>query len=248
MALCSTVVCLALVWLMATPAQMLEQANGSIQVYYHVFATGDWREIVSDQVTKISFSGLYDMADSINCFVLADDHHTIRKVSSLFADWGEKYKVRATDVDNSSYERFTLLKMQEMMAPDEKALYLHSKGVTYDKNDRHALNVYWWRTYLEYFLIKEHATCVKLLDHYDSVGVNLKELAGNHYSGNFWWVRGDYFKTLPTSIGDDYLAPEHYLLQNHPNITKAYSLWQSPIDHYAGAYLPKEFVDSLPEW
>ncbi len=105
--------------------------------------------------------------------------------------------------------------------------------------------IYWWRNYMEFFLLKEYKVCIRLLEQYDTVGVNFR---GDHYSGNFWWARGDYYLTLPNHIEKDYFAPERFLLKDHNDSSKVFSLWQSGIDHYRDAYQPRHFIDSLPIW
>ena len=35
-------------------------------VFYHVYVAGGWEEVVSDQATKLIFSGLYREAAAIN--------------------------------------------------------------------------------------------------------------------------------------------------------------------------------------
>lgn len=72
---------------------------------------------------------------------------------------------------------------------------------------------------MEFFLLKEYKVCIRLLEQYDTVGVNFR---GDHYSGNFWWARGDYYLTLPNHIEKDYFAPERFLLKDH-NDSSRYS-------------------------
>ena len=93
--------------------------------------------------------------------------------------------------------------------------------------------------------MKEHKVCTRLLERYDTVGVNLLE---NHYSGNFWWARGDYYLTLPDHIEEDCFALELFLLKSHNDSSKAFSLWQSDVNHYHDAYCLRHFIDSLPSW
>ncbi len=220
-----------------------DKTQGRIQVFYHIYAAGEWSTIVNDQLTKIAFSGLYNTVQSINCFVVADNQTNLDTASALLSSWGEKFVVRVSTVDDPTYERFTLLKIKPFIGSDDRILYLHSKGVSH--NDKFAHNIYWWRNYMEFFLLKEHKVCIRLLEQYDTVGVSFR---ANHYSGNFWWARGEYYLTLPDDIEEDYVAPEMFLLKNHNDSSKIFSLWQSAVDHYNDAYYPRHFIDSLPSW
>ena len=146
-----------------------------------------------------------------------------------------------------SYERFTLLRIKDLIQPDDKLLYLHTKGVRRDGEA--AVYVYWWRTYMEYFLIKEHRLCLHLLEEHDTIGVNFRDAPANHYSGNFWWSRGDYFSTLQADNMDEgYLGPEFFLLNSTANESdghNGHALWDTSHDWYASSFFPNEYVDVL---
>ena len=49
-------------------------------------------------------------------------------------------------------------------------------------------------------MIYHQDDCIKLLDEYDTVGIN--KIVDHHYSGNFWWTTGKYFLKLPEEISD----------------------------------------------
>jgi len=213
------------------------------QVFYHIYAAGDWSIVVNDQLTKIAFTGLYKTVQAINCFIVADNQTDLDKATVLLSSWGGKFIIRDSILKDPTYERFTLMKMKPLINPHDRILYIHSKGVSH--HDEMAPNIYWWRNYMEFFLRKEYKLCIRLLEQYDTVGVNFR---GDHYSGNFWWARGDYYLTLPNHIEKDYFAPERFLLKDHNDSSKVFSLWQSGIDHYRDAYQPRHFIDSLPIW
>ena len=75
---------------------------------------------------------------------------------------------------------------------------------------------------MEYYLIKNFKFCLEKLNDYDIVGVGyMTKIIGPHFSGNFWWSKGSYYKTLPTkadmtnNIGPDYLAPESFIFKGN---------------------------------
>jgi len=187
------------------------------QVFYHIYAAGDWSIVVNDQLTKIAFTGLYKTVQAINCFIVADNQTDLDKATVLLSSWGGKFIIRDSILKDPTYERFTLMKMKPLINPHDRILYIHSKGVSH--HDEMAPNIYWWRNYMEFFLRKEYKLCIRLLEQYDTVGVNFR---GDHYSGNFWWARGDYYLTLPNHIEKDYLALERFLLKDH-NDSSRYS-------------------------
>lgn len=216
-----------------------EAQAGQVKVFYHIAAINHWKAIVQviiclpciypflsirsaephyldlvlpqDQMGRIVFSGLYDVAAHVYCFLLGSNQEAIDSATNLLLTWGDKVVVAKTSTGVHQHERFTLLAMHALVNPGDKVLYLHSKGVTQEGNE----NVFFWRSAMEYFLIKLHTRCTRLLEEYDTVGVEYMTSPEDHYSGNFWWVSGSYFLSLPRRIGEAYNAPEFYLLQGH---------------------------------
>jgi len=173
--------------------------------------------ILKDQVTKIIFSGLYQNVDSIKCFLAGEPEH-IDSVDNFLKESGDKFKIEEKGPNDSSFERFTLSKIPKYITDGDKFLYLHTKGVSEKHADNE--NVYWWRTRMEYNLIHRYDHCLKMLDEYDIVGVGFtRKIIGPHFSGNFWWSKASYYKTLPTNsdgsleIGNGYLDPENFIFK-----------------------------------
>ena len=103
-----------------------------------------------------------------------------------------------------------------------------------------------WRYYMEYFLICKYKICLKELEEYDTVGVNYL----NHYSGNFWWSKGEYFKTLQDFIEDYYTAPEDYIFkstQRKPKVKCLYSSGMEGFGHYYNGFPWAKFIDKIKE-
>lgn len=196
--------------------------HGRVLVFYHIYCNTNTEDIVKDQIINIIFSGLYKRVDTIHCFLVGEPG-PIKKMEELLSSSGKKFKVKATGPHDTTYERFTLLKMRDpsmhLIQPQDKLLYIHSKGVSKEKSD----NIFWWKTYMEYFLFTKADECLTLLDTYDTVGVKWTHnatydnyIVPDHYSGNFWWTKGSYFMTLPTEIGPRYTDPESYITQGKP--------------------------------
>ena len=215
-------------------------------IFYHIYCCHVTYSIVSDQITKILFSGLYDEIDCIYCF-LAGEENYINHITNYIKNSGKKFKIAEIGINDRSCERFTIHKIKNYISPDDKFLYIHSKGITYNNNN---INVYEWRTYMEYYLMNKHKECIELLDTYDTVGVNYLKDPFIHYGGNFWWCRGSYFLTLPdiktlitdeeNQNGDKYLYTENYLGMNNPN---AYCMGISGVCGYIHRYQTANYVD-----
>ena len=204
-------------------------------VFFHIYCLPCTPGILHDQITKLHFSGTYDTVDKIYCF-LAGEH--IQKCQEMLQKSGSKFSVEITEPHDKSYERLTLERIHTYIQPEDKFLYIHTKGVTKPQHE----NVRHWKTYMEYFLMKKHKECLDLLDTHDAVGVNWHNSPQPHFSGNMWWCRGSYFLTLPTKIGGDYWTPEFYLGWKNP---KTFNWMESKVDHYHNAFPFEKYVDRV---
>ena len=216
-------------------------------IFYHIYCDKTTLDIVRDQVTKIIWSGLYGEVKQIYCF-LAGAKDKIAQIEAYIQTLPEKFKIQKKGVDDKSYERLTLNSIKDLVTDTDKFLYLHTKGVTrtHDKGAA-AECVTLWRNYMEYYLIALYKKCLaKLVDH-DVVGSLYKDVQiGPHFSGNFWWSTGAYFKRLSSehSIGEFYTDPEVYIFKGLPNFAMAddnsihdrYCLYKNPI-------FPKLYMD-----
>ena len=217
-------------------------------VFYHIYCNKNAYDVVKNQIVNIIFSGLYDRVDAINCFLVGDPQY-IHKLEELIRGSGEKFKVVAKGPHDKTYERFTLLKIHNHIGPTDKFLYMHSKGVSKDNHDD---NIFWWKTYMEYFLMVKAEECIRLLDTYDTVGVKWDHnshydgyIVPDHYSGNFWWTTGSYFSKLPQTIGPRYTDPESYISLMKPKHYVLDSNVKKPgPNFYVVKVTPKFYVNS----
>ncbi len=206
-----------------------------ILVFYHVYCNDITINIVKQQINKIINSGLYQLCDNIYIFLAGDPNHIHDNINFILSK-GDKFIIADIGYGDVSYERFTLLKIRKYIKPQDKFLYIHSKGVTRSNN---FLKMNDWRNLMEYFLITKHKDCLIELSRYHTVGVNFKIKPRPHFSGNFWWCRGDHFLKLPLKIGSAYCAPEFYLMRVPCNYLNVFS---SNCKHYKQRYPPQLYV------
>lgn len=188
-----------------------------VLVIYHIYCNQQTLSVLKDQVTKIVYSGLYDALESVKCFLTGDEKF-MEPIRSFLRDSGKKFIIEATGVDDKTYERFTLNRIPKLLNDEDRFLYIHTKGVS----EKHANNdnVYWWRAWMEYHLIFRYKECLEALQKVNLVGVGYTtKMIGPHFSGNFWWTKGSYFKTLPKNadgtlnIGNGYTDPENFIFK-----------------------------------
>ena len=218
-------------------------------IFYHICCNGNTLAVVKDQVTKIVYSGLYNVITSVHCFLVGDPNSIVNVVEYLNT-CGYKFKICDVCSDDATYERFTLLQIRKYVHPHDYILYIHTKGIT--KAGEEAKCCEDWRHFMEFHLIFHHKDCIgKLEEEYQTVGVNLQMDPAPHYSGNFWWCRAAYFLNLNTKnlervyYGSTYHAPEMFLLSGMESLTNAYEITKSREiqNHYLERYPWTLYID-----
>ena len=128
---------------------------------------------------------------------------------------------------------------------DIKLLYLHSKGVSYNKDNINYSASMNWNKYMLYFLVKKYKRCIELLDSFDTVGCNYRNNNEHpkHYSGNFWWANTNYIKKLSISQLQSKYDGEFWILSNNDvNISNLFNLKWEDFDK---PYLYDEDLNSI---
>jgi hypothetical protein len=192
-----------------------------IYVYIHICCINNWIEIYQKLLSDIKESGLYDKIDKIRCVVLTPSGVP----DELFRD--KKIELIGVFANQSLFEQATLHPLHDHSLEDDfYVLYLHTKGVRHN-NTNPCVND--WVKALSYFNIYQHETCIKGLEENDAVGVNLSDSPCKHYSGNFWWSKSSYLRTLQKCDRSCYNSPEFWVT-SHPG--KFLNLWTSGVNHY----------------
>lgn len=161
-----------------------------IAIFYHVYQYGNWSNLVREQLDLLFSSGLYDACSFI--------HIGINGASEFpFSD--PKYQIRYNP-EPWTEETPTLVSLSEFCQPNNNwaVLYLHTKGVTQPIPETAD-----WRRAMEYFCVERWKDCLEQLGSHDTTGCLFMDECYYgfypHYSGNFWWSRSEYVKTLDNS-------------------------------------------------
>ena len=177
----------------------------TIDIYWHICQLSNWKRIIEEQYKTISDSGLIEKCDNIYIGFLGKDVNDI----NFLTQRSNKIKIFAFSKFKEHCERLTLNAMREhVIRSNEESyiLYIHSKGVTRDPDDK---GIKLWREVMQYFLIEKYELCLKLLETgAQTVGVNainsgnMKQKIDDEshcccYSGNFWWSSSKHIANLP---------------------------------------------------
>jgi hypothetical protein len=199
-----------------------------IYIYIHISTIGSWIEILENIMDNIKHSGLYDKVKKIKCYILGN----FSNIPLILQD--DKIIIHKNNNLNL-YERFTLNNLyDDSIKEDFYCLYIHTKGVT----KPYSLPVKDWREYLLYFNTTYFEKILEYLKKYDTVGAQLLNYGGIHYSGNFWWSKSSHIRNLKREIDDNYCSPEFWICSKKDH-TNYFSLWRTELNLYDNRY-PKE--------
>lgn len=167
--------------------------------YYHIYCSGSWQEPWQDQITAIRESGLYEELESLKIGLVGDSANIqiARDIVTQF----DKVEIVAESFVGFEQETLDILYKDVMNTNEEKYyLYGHTKGAAYWR----PVNK-WWRRDMVYHTVTRWQDCVNALDKgYDAAGIYWRlvpigmksPVNHNHFSGNFWFAKGSYLKTL----------------------------------------------------
>ena len=188
-----------------------------IYIFSHNYLINNWKDILENQLNKMSDSGLYKNSTKLFFFAFGDDEQW-----SLFEQVIETYdidnKIEIKRFDDNFYEYHTLQHLWDFCQNINESyiLYFHLKGVwssdnlqinnqdEYDSNAplRNPFAIEKWRDCLEYFNIERWYECVeKLKDKYEVVGALYNyNTECPIFTGNFWWTNSNYVQKLEYPI------------------------------------------------
>lgn len=221
------------------PQPYIEEIIPPLHLFFHIWITGDWKQVAQKIWNRIVTSGLVDKLESINISILGGSEV---HVQDIFGEYSVNYILVTSN--QKLYERGILNYIGKYSKNhDGYYLYINTFGVNKSK----FIGVKDWQEMLIYFTIDKWSVCVKKLFEHDALGVNLKKMDESqlkqitttdldqtwYFSGNFWWARSEHLKKL-TNVGNRFLDPTIWI-SNCKN-KNLYSIWTTNIDHFNQLY------------
>ena len=204
-----------------------------VHIYYHIYAIDGVESIVDEQLNLIKAH--FDFPYILNVGISIAENDT--PTTSIL----EKIKPNLRDIRSKGNEWTTLdliRKDTEKFGDSDYILYIHTKGASKQKDNRYE-NIISWRHLMNYFNIEKVKNVFKLFERteFNTYGVILK---GHFYSGNFWWAKGSYLKTINLeNIKLNRFAAETNYIQCGKN-WKPYSPYNNEMDNDYETYFKKE--------
>lgn len=185
-----------------------------IKVYVHVNDLPGAFEVLSEQMTLASESGLLDAAEEVILCTNGNSASFVAAHEILNSTDFPNVKFIHTSDRTNMWEYPTLNQLKHDVDNSDEEFYVcyfHLKGLSRLGDER----VQQWRDYMQYWCIERWQDNVdKLNEGMDTVGANFIESPWGHYSGNFWWARASYLRKLDPLIHPDNLPwgqPSKYI-------------------------------------
>ena len=208
--------------------------------YIHIATLNNWFELFQEIIERIISSGLYDNLKQIRLGFLGSDQN-LERVQNYIAD-KQKCVVHVRGTDLKAYERITLHALRaDAVNEDFYALYLHTKGVT-----KYGTVYYGpvkdWVDCMHHFTITRYQDTFKIFDtsSINATGCIYKRKPKHHYSGNIWWAKSSYIRTISNHIGSAYLDPEMWIMSGRGEFIV---LYDSPEVGYKKRHPANKYVD-----
>lgn len=159
-----------------------------VHIYYHIYAIDGVETIIDEQLNLIK--NHFDFPYILNVGVsIANANQSITYILKKFEN------VRDVRAMGNEFVTLDLIeKDKEKFGDSDYILYIHTKGASKQSDNKYE-NIISWRHLMNYFNIEKVKNVFKLFEktEFNTYGVMFK---GHFYSGNFWWAKGDYLKTI----------------------------------------------------
>lgn len=232
-----------------------KRENAKTYVVYHCYLVKKWRELVTEQLTRLVTSGLCDKADKIYCVVIDPSNQKDEYVDLVSSIIGDKAYIEI--YKDNAFEFYAISKVWDLgQREDCNILYFHTKGVfndfaNYQTGAIDELKIKTmrdWRLFMEYFCIDKWEENLKILESHDMTGTTCNN---NWWWGNFWWCTSTYLQSIeaPARMGsrwdceawvNKYGTAKIY---EHNHISFAHCFTDLP-EHFYKDGLYEKYIDS----
>lgn len=183
-----------------------------LALFYHVWCTNHWKEIVQEQIALIVESGL---AQNAKIFIgVIGTWHNIVEIADIIDGLDAHVIGHGEDPEQFEFPTLEVLRLYAA-SHDGYVCYIHSKGVSHQKNELHD----WWRATMNEGVLTGWSECVMALDAgYDVAGCRFKHTVHelNYFAGNFWWATCEHIRKLPDFTHSSRYEAEVWVVNGSP--------------------------------
>ena len=181
-----------------------------VRIYYHIYSIEGVESIIDEQISLIEKH--FDFPYILNIGIsISDDNPPTDSIIKKFYNYNKSnYIIRDVHLKGNEFVTLNLIeKDKEIFENSDYIFYFHTKGASNLKNKNKYPNAVNWRNLMQYFNIEINKTIIKIFEKTDfnTYGMTLKTVSNqsttnkmyngvSYYEGNFWWMKGDYAKTI----------------------------------------------------
>jgi hypothetical protein len=210
-----------------------------VHIYYHVYAIDGVESIIDEQLNLIKTH--FDFPYILNVGIsIANSNSSTTHIMQKFKNIRD---VRAMGNEFTTLE--LIEKDKENFGDSDYILYLHTKGASKQSQPNYK-NIISWRQLMNYFNIEKVKNVFKLFEKtdYNTYGVLLGTAENwKLYSGNFWWAKASYLKTIKTEgVKKNRFNAEVDYIQNGINWKPYSSYNREGENHYSILFKREEYA------
>lgn len=165
----------------------MSHSHRELFVFFHIANLRYARWIFRDIYRELNDSGLLSDATEIHMSLVGEANFKLPKKDNIIHH-------HSPDLAYGEFVTLEILSRKAKKFPNACYLYIHTKGIS--KFWNRAIRD--WRKYMTFFCINEYREAIRILNEFDACGVDLSLTPRPHFSGNFWWARGEYLNSLPS--------------------------------------------------
>ena len=170
-----------------------------VRVYYHIYAVEGVEQILNEQLSLIDAHFNFPYILNIGISIGNDNKPNEWIYDNIIKRQKPNWKIRDIRANGNEFVTLDLLeKDKEKFGNSDYILYLHTKGAS-KINKPEYNNIESWRKVMNYFNIEMVDKVFRIFkrSEFNTYGILFTSVSlGRIYSGNFWWMTGEYAKSL----------------------------------------------------
>lgn len=168
-----------------------------IRIYYHIYVIDGVEFIINEQLSLIQkyINQPHSLTVGIS---ISENSNSIDNIIKLIYEYDSKIIIGDTKLMGNEFVTLNLIERDKpLFNNNDYIFYLHTKGAT-KQIDSESIR---WRNVMQLYNIQHIKNVFEVFNSglYNTYGVLLETVNDSKntiYSGNFWWMSGEYAKTI----------------------------------------------------
>lgn len=171
-----------------------------IRIYYHIYVIDGVESIINEQLKLIKkcINKPYSLTVGIS---ISENNNSIDDIIRLIYEYDSKIIIGDTKLMGNEFVTLNLIERDKSSFDNaDHILYLHTKGASKQNTSEYSESER-WRNFMQLYNIEYINNVFGVFNSglYNTYGVLLETVNDSKniiYSGNFWWMTGEYAKTI----------------------------------------------------